>query len=88
MSVRAIAKMHTGTTAWSLRRHFLHVPVIIEQQHKLQVRQGENDRATGRLPARVEKLIAEAEEITRTARRKHEFSAALAAIRTSLSAWR
>lgn len=32
LSLRAIAKLHPGTTAWSLRRHFQHVPEIIEEQ--------------------------------------------------------
>jgi hypothetical protein len=85
LSLRAIASQHPGTTAWSLRRHFAHVPAIIEKQQQLQVRQERNDRATAKLPARVEKLIAEAEAITMSARQKRDFSAALAAIRTRLS---
>jgi hypothetical protein len=30
VSLRAIAKLHSGTTAWSLRRHFQHVPLLID----------------------------------------------------------
>jgi hypothetical protein len=69
MSLRAIAKLHAGTTAWSLRRHFQHVPVIIEQQQNLRVRQEVNNRASCKLPARVESLIAELERVTANALR-------------------
>jgi hypothetical protein len=45
LSLRALAKLHAGTTAWSLRRHFAHVPVIIENQQKLEGQRVLNDRA-------------------------------------------
>lgn len=53
VSLRAIAKLQSGTTAWSLRRRFQHVPLLIEQQQKPQARQVENDRATAKLPGRL-----------------------------------
>jgi hypothetical protein len=80
MSLRAIAARHKGTTAWSLRRHFQHVARIIENQQKLQERQEVSDRATGKLPARVEQLIAELERITVNALRRKDHTTALRAI--------
>lgn len=80
LSLRAIAKLHPGTTAWSLRRHFQHVPMIIEQQQKLQERQVQSDRITGKLPARVEQLLAELERITVNALRRKDPTTALRAI--------
>jgi hypothetical protein len=85
MSLRAIAKAHPGTTAWSLRRHFQHVPAIIEKQQTLQVRQERNDRATAKLPTRVEQLLAELERITLNANRRRDYTAALNAIRARLA---
>jgi hypothetical protein len=85
MSLRAIAKAHPGTTAWSLRRHFAHVPAIIEQQQQLQVRQVQNDRVTAKLPARVESLLAELERMTVNANRRRDYAAALNAIRARLA---
>jgi hypothetical protein len=79
--LRAIAKLHPGTTPWSLTRHFKHLSTIIE---KVSAHQLAQNKATAKLPARVEKLIAEAEAITRSARRRGDFSAALSAIRTQL----
>jgi hypothetical protein len=81
-SLRAIASRFAGTSPWSLARHFKHVPAIIAKVTEHQVVQ---NNSTAKLPARVEKLIAEAEAITMTARRKRDFSAALAAIRTRLT---
>jgi hypothetical protein len=83
LSLRAIAKLHPGTTPWSLARHFKNcIPAIVE---KVAAHQLVQDRATGRLPARVEELIAEAKAIGKTARRKRDHSAALSALRTRLS---
>jgi hypothetical protein len=59
--------------------------VIIEQQQKLQLRQEKNDRATGRFPVPVKKLIAELESPTMTARRRRDYSTALSAIKTRLA---
>lgn len=84
MSLRAIAKAHPGTTAWSLRRHFQHVPVIVEQQKKLELRRTQNDRTTAALPARVEALIAELERMTANAMRRRDYSSALRAITARL----
>lgn len=81
-SLRGIASQFAGTSPWSLARHFKHVPAIIAKMTEHQVQQ---NAATGKLPARVEKLIAEAESLTMTARRKRDFTSALAAIRTRLS---
>ncbi len=87
-SLRAIAKLHFGTTAWSLRRHFVHVPVIIEKQQLLQVRQERNDRATAKLPARVESLLAELERLTANAQRRKDYASALRAITARLQCLR
>ncbi len=87
-SLRAIAKLHPGTTAWSLRRHFAHVPAIIEKQQTLQVRQEQNDRATAKLPGRVENLIAELERMTANALRRKDHASALRAITTRLQCLR
>src|ERR1700674_1978484 len=81
-SLRVISKQHAGTTPWSLRRHFAHMPALVA---KVTEQQLQRNRSTAKLPARVEKLIAEAEAITMAARRKRNFSAALAAIRTRLA---
>ncbi len=88
MSLRAIAKLHAGTTAWSLRRHFAHVPVIIENQQKLERQQERNDRATAKLPTRVEHLLAELERMTLNANRRRDYSAALRAITARLQCLR
>jgi hypothetical protein len=84
LSLRAIAKLHPGTTAWSLRRHFAHVPVIIENQQKLERQQVQNDRATCKLPARVESLIAELEGVTANALRRRDYASALRSITARL----
>jgi hypothetical protein len=81
-SLRSISKQHPGTTPWSLRRHFAHIPALIAKVTQSQVQQ---NRSTARLPARIEKLITEAESVTMTARRQRNFSAALAGIRTRLA---
>jgi hypothetical protein len=81
-SLRVIASQFAGTSPWSLQRHFAHVPAIIAKVTSHQVQQ---NRTTAKLPARVEKLIAEAEALTMTARRKRNFAAALAGIRTRLA---
>lgn len=88
LSLRAIAKLHPGTTPWSLRRHFAHVPAIIEQQQKLEERQVQNDRATAKLPARVEALIAELERMTQNAVRRRDYAAALRSITARLQCLR
>lgn len=82
MSLRGIASKFSGTSAWSLARHFKHIPAIIAKvtAHELQ-----RNIATAKLPARVEELIAEAEAITKSARGKKDWSAALSAIRTRLA---
>jgi hypothetical protein len=81
-SLRAIASQFAGTSPWSLQRHFAHVPAIIAKVSEHQVQQ---NRATAKLPQRVEKLIAEAEALTLSARRKRDFASALSAIRTRLA---
>lgn len=81
-SLRVIASRFAGTSPWSLARHFKHIPAIIAKVAEHELRQS---KITAKLPVRVEKLISEAEAITATARRKRDFSAALAAIRTRLS---
>jgi hypothetical protein len=88
LSLRVIAKAHPGTTAWSLRRHFTHVPVIIEQQQLLHLRQERNDRATAKLPTRVEQLIAELERMTANALRRKDHASALRAITARLQCLR
>jgi len=82
LSLRAIAKLHPHTTPWSLARHFKHIPFLIA---KPTARELQKNVATAKLPSRVEELIAEAEAITKSARRKHDFPAALSAIRTRLT---
>lgn len=77
-----IASKFVGTSAWSLVRRFKHIPEIIA---KVSTREPVKSTATGKLPARVEQLIAEAEAIAKSARGKEDWSAALAAIRTCLS---
>jgi hypothetical protein len=79
-SLRDIVKVHPGVTIWSLSRHFKHLPALIERATE----EGARNRVSGKLPARVEQLIAEAEAIAKTAQRKRNYSAALAAIRTRL----
>jgi hypothetical protein len=80
-SLRAIATQFTGVSAWSLRRHFAHLPAIIE---KVTAHDLAQNRTSAKLPARVEELIAEAKAITTTARRKRDYAGALSAIRTRL----
>jgi hypothetical protein len=81
-SLRVIAAQFAGTSPWSLQRHFAHVPAIIAKVTEHQVQQ---NRATAKLPQRVEKLIVEAEALTLSARRKRDFASALSAIRTRLA---
>jgi hypothetical protein len=88
LSLRVIASQHPGTTAWSLRRHFQHVPAIIEKQQQLQARQERNDRATAKLPTRVEQLIAQLERLTANALRRKDYASALRAITSRLSCLR
>lgn len=77
-SLREIAKLHSGTTPWSLARHFKHIPAIIAKVTAHQVAQ---NVATGKLPARVEELIVEAQKILAGAKKKKQWSPALAALR-------
>jgi hypothetical protein len=79
-SLRDIAKVHPGITIWSLSRHFKHLPALIERATEQTAR----NRVSGKLPARVEQLILEAEAVAKTAKRKRNYSAVLAAIRTRL----
>lgn len=83
LSLRAIAAQHPGTTAWSLRRHFLHVPAIIERQLGVQNRQAQNDRTTAKLPTRIEQLIAELERMAMNAlrRKDHNLAVRIASVR-------
>jgi hypothetical protein len=82
LSLRAIAKLYPYTTPWSLARHFKHIPSLIA---KATARELQKNVATAKLPSRVEELIAEAEAITKSARRKNDIPAALSAIRTRLT---
>ena len=84
LSLCAIAAQHPGTTAWSLGRHFQHVPAIIEEQQKLQERRVQNDRATAKLPTRLEQLIAELERMTTNALRRKDYASALRSITARL----
>ncbi len=88
LSLRAIAAQHPGTTAWSLRRHFKHVARIIEDQQRLQERQVQNDRASAKLPTRVEQLIAELERMTANALRRKDYASALRSITARLQCLR
>lgn len=86
LSLRVIAKQFVGVSAWSLRRHFQHVPMIIEQQKKIAVRLEDGNRATAKLPARVEALVAELEKMTANAVRRKDYASALRAIGGRLQA--
>lgn len=77
-SLRVIAKAHPGTTIWSLRRHFQHLPAIIEKTSAHELAQ---HRASGKLPARVEELITHARNILVAATAKKSWLAAVAALR-------
>jgi len=85
MSLRAIAALHSGTTPWSLRRHFAHMPALIAAVTERQV---ERNRATAKLPSRVESLIAELERVTANALRRKDYASALRAITSRLSCLR
>jgi hypothetical protein len=76
-SLRAIASQFAGTSPWSLARHFKHVPAIIAKVTEHQVAQ---NRATAKLPGRVEVLISELERMTANALRRNDYSSALRAI--------
>jgi hypothetical protein len=77
-SLREIAKLHSGTTPWSLARHFKHIPAIIA---KTTAHEAAQNAATGKLPARVEDLIVEAQKILAGAKKEKQWSPALAALR-------
>lgn len=77
-SLRVIAAQFAGTSAWSLQRHFGHVPGIIAQATAHDAAQ---NAATGKLPARVEDLIVEAQKILAGAKKRKQWSPALAALR-------
>ena len=81
-SLRAIAALHAGTSPWSLARHFKHVPAIIAKVTEHQVAQ---NRATAKLPGRVEILISELERMTANALRRKDYASALRAITARLS---
>ena len=83
LSLRAIAKLHTGTTPWSLARHFKHIPALIAKvtAHELQ-----QNAKTAKLPARVEALILEAQQVLASAKTEKRWIAAIAALRESTHA--
>jgi hypothetical protein len=77
-SLRAIAKQFAGVSAWAVRRHFRNcLPGIIQ---KVTAHQDQQNRATAKLPGRVEVLIAELERFTANALRRKDYSSALRAI--------
>src|SRR5437016_579843 len=78
LSLRAIAKLHPGTTPWSLRRHFAHIPAIIAKVTAHELQQNTN---TAKLPARVEALILEARQVLASAKTEKRWIAAIAALR-------
>jgi hypothetical protein len=85
MSLRAIAALHAGTSPWSLRRHFAHMPALIAAVTERQV---ERNKSTARLPGRIEILISELERMTANALRRQDYSSALRSITARLQALR
>lgn len=80
-SIRSAAK--AAGICWSaLQRHLKHLPVAIARAAETEALQIE---ACGKLPARIEELIAQTRQILKSAKKKNDFAAALAAIRANLS---
>jgi len=77
-SLRKIARANPDITIWSLARHFKHLPAIIAQTTERRTQQNE---ASGRLPARVEQLILEAQQILAIAKTEKRWMPAVAALR-------
>jgi hypothetical protein len=82
-SLRAIAQRFPGVSPWSLRRHFQHLPDLIE---KVNAHQLERNAASAKLPDRIEELIEEARAVASQARKKGHFSAAVSGLRLHLAA--
>jgi hypothetical protein len=81
-SLRAIAKQVAGVSAWAVRRHVQScLPGIIQ---KVTAHQEQQNRATAKLPGRVEILIAELERVTANALRRKDYPSALRAITARL----
>jgi len=80
-SIRSAAKA-VGISWSALQRHLKHLPEAIAKS-------AENDalqlEACGKLPSRIEELILQTRQILRSAKKKRDFHACLAAIRTNLS---
>jgi hypothetical protein len=80
-SIRSAAKV-AGVSGSALQRHFKHLPAAIAKSvagETLQI------QACGKLPARIEELIAQTRHVLESAKKKSDFHAALAAIRANLS---
>lgn len=81
-SLRAIAKQFAGVSAWAVRRHVQNcLPGIIQ---KVTAHQELRNRATAKLPGRVEILIAELERMTANALRRKDHATALRSIAARL----
>lgn len=80
-SIRSAAK--AAGISWSaLQRHLKHLPAAIAKSAEIEALHLE---ACGRLPSRIEELIAQTRQILKSAKKKNDFNAALAAIRANLS---
>ena len=80
-SIRATAKLFN--VSWSaLQRHLQHLPAAVAKSAEEEALHIE---ACGKLPARIEELIAQIRHILKAARKKQDFNAALGAIRANLS---
>jgi hypothetical protein len=81
VSIRSAAKA-AGASPFALQRHLQHVASIVAKAVKDEGRQVDASR---KLPARIEELIADVRAITKAAKKKHDWNAALAGIRANLS---
>jgi hypothetical protein len=80
-SIRATAKLFN--VSWSaLQRHLQHLPAAVAKSAEEEAQQ---IAACGKLPARIEELIAQIRAILKDARKKQDLNAALGAIRANLS---
>jgi hypothetical protein len=81
ISIRSAAR--AAGISWSaLQRHLKHLPAAIAKSVEGEALQL---AACGKLPARIEELIAQTRQILKSAKKKNDFHAALAAIRANLS---
>jgi hypothetical protein len=77
-SLHAIAKQFAGVSAWAVRRHVQNcLPGIIR---RVSAHQEQQNRASAKLPGRVEILIAELKRVTANALRRKDYPSALRAI--------